>query len=85
MLAKALKRMKYVVIGWSIRSLDTVKKNGERVVQKVKRRIKPGAVILLHDRCIDSELVVDDIAKYVVEQGYTFVRPDILFNLKPYD
>jgi len=85
MLAKAIKKMKYDVIGWNIRSLDTVKNNREQVVQKVINRIKPGSVILLHDRCVDSELVVNDLAKYAVEQGYTFVRPDILFNLRPYD
>ncbi len=85
MLAKAVKSLKYTVMGWSIRSLDTVKKDRYKVVEKVKRLIKPGAVVLLHDRCIDSELVVNDIIEYAINQGYTLERADILLNIKPYD
>jgi peptidoglycan/xylan/chitin deacetylase (PgdA/CDA1 family) len=85
MLAKAVNSLKYKVVGWGIRSFDTVKKDRIKVVDKVKRLIKPGAIILLHDRCIDSELVVNDIIEYAVSQGYTLERADILLNIKPYD
>jgi peptidoglycan/xylan/chitin deacetylase (PgdA/CDA1 family) len=85
MLAKAVKSLKYIVMGWSIRSLDTVKKDRYKVVEKVKRLIRPGAVVLLHDRCIDSELVVTDIIEYAIKQGYTLERADILLNIRPYE
>lgn len=85
MLAKAVKSMQYKVMGWSIRSLDTVKKDRYKVVNKIKRLIKPGAIILLHDRCIDSELVVSDVIECAINQGYTLKRADELLNLKSYD
>jgi peptidoglycan/xylan/chitin deacetylase (PgdA/CDA1 family) len=85
MLAKAVKSMRYKVMGWSIRSLDTVKKDRHKVVNKIIRLIKPGAIILLHDRCIDSELVVNDVIEHAVLQGYTIERADLLLNLESYD
>jgi peptidoglycan-N-acetylglucosamine deacetylase len=85
MLASAVKSMQYHVMGWSIRSLDTVKKDRNKVVDKIKKHLKPGSVILLHDRCVDSELVVNDVIEYSINQGYSLERADILLNLKSYD
>ena len=85
MLAKAVKMMKYEVIGWSLRSRDTVKMDRVKVVDKIKRLMKPGAVILLHDHCTDSELVVDDIIEHAIKSGYTLERADSLLNIKSYE
>jgi peptidoglycan/xylan/chitin deacetylase (PgdA/CDA1 family) len=37
------------VIGWSIRSLDTVIADPRRVLARITARLEPGAIILLHD------------------------------------
>lgn len=85
MLAMAVKIMKYDVIGWSLRSRDTVKMDRVKVVDKIKRLMKPGDVILLHDRCTDSELVVDEVIEHAIKLGYTIERVDTLLNIKSYE
>ncbi|MFA6290865.1 MAG: polysaccharide deacetylase family protein [Victivallales bacterium] len=80
MLAKAVRKTGYKVMGWSIRSYDTSAGNPEKVLIRIKRLLKPGAVILLHDRCTGTPEVVDEIIRYARAQGYEFIRPDILFS-----
>lgn len=37
------------VLGWNVRSLDTVITEPAQIVERICRRLRPGAVILLHD------------------------------------
>lgn len=48
LLAIALKRLNKKSIGWNIRTKDTCKSK-DKVVKLVKKNIKPGSVILMHD------------------------------------
>ncbi|MCW3806052.1 polysaccharide deacetylase family protein [Plebeiibacterium marinum] len=48
LIAAAIKRSNKKCVGWSIRTKDTCK-SIEEVVDKVKRNIKPGDIVLLHD------------------------------------
>ncbi|OGV54624.1 MAG: hypothetical protein A2X45_24675 [Lentisphaerae bacterium GWF2_50_93] len=80
MLAKAVGETGYKVMGWSLRSYDTSSNNPGKVVDRVKRLLKPGVVILLHDRCPDTPAVVEEIIQYASAKGYEFLRPDILFS-----
>ncbi|MCU4173559.1 polysaccharide deacetylase family protein [Carboxylicivirga sp. N1Y90] len=48
LIAKAIKTCGKQCIGWSIRTKDTVK-SPEQVLRTVKRKLKPGSIILLHD------------------------------------
>ncbi|WP_051401644.1 polysaccharide deacetylase family protein [Advenella kashmirensis] len=36
-------------VGWSLRSFDTATPRPERLLSRIVRRLKPGAIILLHD------------------------------------
>lgn len=45
----ALARLGLDCVAWSIRSLDSVDSNPPRVAARIKRRLKPGAIVLLHD------------------------------------
>ncbi len=47
--ARVLKKLRLKSIGWTIRSFDTVEKSKEKLVAKIIRSIKPGAIILFHD------------------------------------
>ncbi|MGM0503963.1 MAG: polysaccharide deacetylase family protein, partial [Bacteroidota bacterium] len=47
-LKKAIAGLNYQTIGWSLRSLDTIKKP-ENVIRKLTQKISPGDIILLHD------------------------------------
>ncbi|MDR1155183.1 MAG: polysaccharide deacetylase family protein [Bacteroidales bacterium] len=76
--AKAVKMLKYQVAGWSIRSLDTVKSDKDRVVKRVVSRLHPGAVILLHDPLPDAPYILEQVIRQAVGKGYRFARIDEL-------
>jgi peptidoglycan/xylan/chitin deacetylase (PgdA/CDA1 family) len=76
--AVATHKMGLKVMGWSIRSLDTSIKNVEKIFNRIKKRWRPGGIILLHDT---NERVVDVLEMTIVyakKQGYKFVRADLL-------
>ena len=64
-LAKALKSTGHHVIGWNIRSYDTVLKNPEKIVQNITKQIQPGAVILLHDKQSNVLHVLERVLQFL--------------------
>lgn len=50
----ALARLGMHCVGWSVRSYDTIDADGERVARRVIGRLRPGGVVLLHDRVYKS-------------------------------
>jgi peptidoglycan/xylan/chitin deacetylase (PgdA/CDA1 family) len=64
------------LIGWSVRGFDAFGNDVERVVRRIVPRVRPGAIIVLHQgrpmslRCI--ERVVDELQR----RGYAFVVPE---------
>jgi peptidoglycan/xylan/chitin deacetylase (PgdA/CDA1 family) len=67
------------VVGWSARGLDTKITEPERIVARIERRLKPGAIILLHDGNIPAERLVMTV-KLLLDRlralGYDVVRLD---------
>ena len=76
--AKAVKTRGYQVAGWSIRSLDTVKSDKDKVVRRVVERLHPGGVVLLHDHLPDTPYVVEQIIIHAKEAGYGFATMEQL-------
>ncbi len=67
------------VIGWTIRSLDTRNRDPEKIVQRIERRLRPGAIILLHDGNLPAGRVVATVKLLLArlrEHGYEVVRLD---------
>lgn len=83
-IAKAVRSLKYKVVGWNIRSFDTLHKNPKRTIKRVEKRLKPGGLILLHDNRENIVPVLEGVIRIAVEKGYTFVSPDTLLELKAY-
>ena len=83
-LAKAVKKLKYEVIGWNIRSLDTAIKDRSQLLSRIKTRIKPGAVLLLHDTTAGIEIVLKEVLLYLKENNYRVVPLDTLIQKKAY-
>ena len=83
-IAGAARILDYEVIGWSIRSLDTMAKRKEKTIKRVKRRLKPGSLILFHDTHADIIPILEEVIKYASEKGFEFVSPDVLLNTEPY-
>ncbi len=83
-LAKAIKNGGYTPVGWSIRSMDTVIKDGKKLLGKINDGIKPGAVFLFHDT---SKATVDILAGFIQEvkkRGYHIVPLDKMLDLQAY-
>lgn len=74
MLAKAIKMSQLKSIGWSIRSMDTVAKDAEKLKAKIIKQLKPGAIILLHDRCEITKAILPDLIQSIKKNGYEIVR-----------
>ncbi len=79
-IAKAVKALGYITIGWSIRSLDTCRKE-EVALKRIKQRLKPGTVILLHDPLPISDSLLPEVLKLLKENDYAIERIDKLFDI----
>ena len=83
-LAKAIKKGNYTPVGWNVRSLDTVAKEEQQLLNKINAGIKPGAVFLFHDTCKITLNVLPDFIKEVKKRGYNIIPLDKLLALQPY-
>jgi peptidoglycan/xylan/chitin deacetylase (PgdA/CDA1 family) len=83
-LRKAIVNGNYIPIGWNLRSMDTVIKNEDKLLQKISRSVKPGAIILFHDTSKTTAAVLPAFIKKVKADGYEIVRLDKMLKLEPY-
>ena len=81
---KAVKAMGYRSIGWNVRSLDTMIKDHDKLLERLKKMIRPGAVILLHDTQKVTAEILHDLIQYVKAEGYEITGLDKLLDLQPY-
>ena len=68
-LKKALKDSGYQVIGWDIRSLDTMNIRSEILFKRIIRRIKPGSIILFHDTMPKTPDILEIVINFAKEKG----------------
>ena len=82
-LAKAVRNGQFKTIGWSLRSMDTVAKSKNQLLQRIEK-IKPGDIILFHDTVA---LTLDSLQTFidsVKQKGYEIVRLDKLLTIEAY-
>lgn len=84
MLATAVKRGGFTVVGWSVRSFDTMTDDREKLFNRVTRSLKGGDVVLFHDFCDSTIDILPDFIKHVSEVGLKIVRVDELLKEKAY-
>jgi peptidoglycan/xylan/chitin deacetylase (PgdA/CDA1 family) len=80
---RAAQNLNLKVIGWSIRSLDTVIERPEKIVARITRGLEPGAIILLHDGNIPPAKLlatVKSLLDTLRGLGYEIVRLDELLK-----
>jgi len=80
---RAARNLNLKVVGWTIRSLDTVIADPEKIVARVKRGLQPGAIILMHDGNIPAEKLlatVKSLLDTLRGLGYEIVRLDELLK-----
>jgi peptidoglycan/xylan/chitin deacetylase (PgdA/CDA1 family) len=83
-IAKAVSTLNLQSIGWSIRSLDTIAKEPNKVFQKIREQITNGDVILLHDTNELTLEVLVQLLPFLEEKNIRTVTVDTLFNIKAY-
>jgi len=69
-IARAVSETKQIVIGWNIRSLDTVIDDETLIFERIKKRVKPGSIILLHDTSAKTVWVLEQLLLFLQSQGY---------------
>jgi peptidoglycan/xylan/chitin deacetylase (PgdA/CDA1 family) len=80
-MAAALKKLKLEMVMWDVDPADWQRPSPEKIVSRVTRNVRPGAVILMHDGGGDRTNTVKalpTIIKKLRERGYTFVNLDEL-------
>ena len=73
-IAKAVKTLNLQSIGWNVRSYDTSIKDVEKIKQRVLSQLKPGAIILLHDRLDFMPELLEILIPAIKEEGYGFAE-----------
>lgn len=71
-LAKAIRQSGMKSVGWNIRSLDTKAKSEEQLLNRILEKVKPGAIILLHERCQVTQKILTRLITAIREKGYVF-------------
>ena len=84
MLKKALSSFSYHIIGYSNRSLDTVSKDENRVLDRLIRNLRPGDIVLLHETVPFAPALLRKLLYRIAEKGFIVVGLDELLSIKPY-
>lgn len=83
-LSRACNKLDLQVIGWSIRSLDTQKKDRQKLLSGIKKQLKPGSILLLHDTVSGIEVVVKELLIFLKENNYKVVALDQAIQKRAY-
>lgn len=69
-IAKAIKKCGKKVIGWDIRSLDTIIKEETRLQGRVLSKLTNGNIILMHDTSERTYHLLEQVLKYLKENNF---------------
>lgn len=83
-LASAIKKTTMTTIGWNIRSLDTVAKDENMLLEKLWMQVRPGAIVLFHDTMAITDRILYRFIAGVKEKGFDIVPIDELINENAY-
>lgn len=81
---RAVKKMNYIPVGWSLKSKDTIIKSSDKILLRLKNKVKPGDILLLHDTNAKVIIVLKEFLEFALQNGYKVVRLDALLNVEGY-
>lgn len=72
---EAVHEVNYEAIQWSVDSLDWMNPGVSTIIDRVTRKVHPGAIILMHasDTCKQTTDALPTVIKNLQQQGYKFV------------
>ena len=71
-IARVTNRLGLQVIGWNVRSFDTVTKSSEILIERVVSGVESNSIILLHDRLEQTTEALPEIIEKVNSMKFTF-------------
>ena len=80
-IAKAISQTNQITIGWNIRSLDTVIKNENVILERIKKRVQPGSIVLLHDTSAKTVSVLEQLLLFLQSESYKTITIDELLEI----
>jgi peptidoglycan/xylan/chitin deacetylase (PgdA/CDA1 family) len=81
---RVLRALKMISIGWSLRSMDTVISDPDKLYERIIKRLKPGCIVLLHDTQKAPLQVLPALIEYCRTNGIKIVSLQQLTDLQPY-
>jgi peptidoglycan/xylan/chitin deacetylase (PgdA/CDA1 family) len=81
-LARAVKSVGLKAVGWDVRSLDTVTRAGNKVFERILRKVRPGSIILLHDTSAIAAEILPTLIGTLRQRGLDIVSMDELIGLE---
>ena len=83
-LRKAIAGLNFHTIGWSVRSLDTVK-TVEQTFNKVTKDLSPGDIVLFHDNREHITDILELFLEYTQKNNFEIVSPDQILDIEAYE
>ena len=83
-IAKAVNRLGYTVVGWSVRSFDTKYHNPRRLLSRLKQKTKAGDIVLLHDYPEVTLKILHEYIQWLKQNDFQIVSLEKLINKKAY-
>ncbi|MBL7706150.1 MAG: polysaccharide deacetylase family protein [Taibaiella sp.] len=77
-LAKALAKLGLQSVGWTLRSMDTIAKDPEALLNKILNSVRSNNIILLHDRCDITVAMLPELIARLREKGLSFGFPVVM-------
>lgn len=83
--AKAIAKLKHEVIGWDIRSLDTVITDEAVILNRIKKRMHPGGIVLMHDTSLKTVHVLEQLLLFLQTEKYELVTVTDLLKIPTHE
>lgn len=83
-LADALEKTGHLTIGWNQRTYDTMLSNPQKILSKLKKKLKAGDIVLLHDSHENIIPILEYLLPEVERKNLSFVTINELINEEPY-
>ena len=83
--AKVIQSMNCHSIGWSLKSKDTSAMEAEKLLIQLKKKVKPGDIVLFHDNRPVLVKVLKEFIEYLKQSDYNIQRLDNLLKIEAYE
>ncbi len=80
-IARAVKKMEKQIIGWSLRSYDSVLKEEYKLLERVTSKIKKSDIVLFHDNLPQTEAILEQFINNSVKNGINFAKTEELKSI----